>query len=217
MESERMCPKVAKSNIVNCKTCGAEMAKNAKACPSCGAKNKKPIFMKWWFWLAVVMIVVVIALSGGNDTDTSNGNQASSQGKNSSTVNAVASVFDGDCGIAASAEIGNNIINYPELAITITNTTDKEIAAIQFYAVPYDVYGDEIKGWTTQSKLYTDTPISAGETTTVSYQLIEQSVKTVKLYVYSVYFTDGTEWGDKDATTSKILAGAPIIEVDVKS
>ena len=37
------------------------------------------------------------------------------------------SIFDGDCGITASAEIGNNIINFPELKITITNTTDKEI------------------------------------------------------------------------------------------
>ena len=47
--------------------------------------------------------------------------------------------------------------------------------------------------------------------------MIEQSVKTVKLYVYSVYFTDGTEWGDKDAPTTKILKGAPTIEVEVKS
>ena len=26
----------------NCKTCGANMAKKAKICPQCGAKNKKP-------------------------------------------------------------------------------------------------------------------------------------------------------------------------------
>ena len=127
------------------------------------------------------------------------------------------SIFDGDCGITASAEIGNNIINFPELKITITNTTDKEIAAIQFYAVPQDVYGEEIKSWSTQKNLYTDTPISAGKTTTISYQLIEQSVKTVKLYVYSVYFSDGTEWGDKDAPSSKILKDAPTIEVTVNS
>ena len=127
------------------------------------------------------------------------------------------SVFDGDCGIAASAEIGNNIINYPELTITITNTSNKDISAIQFYAVPQDVYGEEINSWTTQKNLYTDTTIPAGETTTISYQLIEQSVKTVKLYVYSVYFADGTEWGDKDAPSSNILKGAPTIDVTVIS
>ena len=31
-------------NLKPCKACGKEMAKSAKACPHCGAKNKKPIF-----------------------------------------------------------------------------------------------------------------------------------------------------------------------------
>ena len=200
-----------KNNMSACKACGHEIAKNAKSCPQCGAKNKKPIFTKWWFWVIVVMFIGVAAGASGGTNDS-----GSSKHPNA-TVGAVASAFDGDCGIIASAEIGNNIINYPEIKITITNTTDKEIAAIKFYAVPYDVYGDEIKSWTTQPKLYTDTPISAGKTTTISYQLIEDSVKTVKLYVYSVFFADGTEWGDKDATTSKILDEAPTIDVAIKS
>lgn len=136
---------------------------------------------------------------------------------NNSKVSATPSVFDGDCGITASAEIGNNIINQPELEITITNTTNKEIAAIKFYAVPQDVYGDEITGFLTQKKLSTDTAIKAGKTTKISYQFLDQHVKTVTLYVYSVYFADGTEWGDKDATQSKILSGAPTIEVTVIS
>lgn len=197
-----------------CKACEHEIAKSAKVCPHCGAKNRKPFFTKWWFWLLVLFFIGVVAAGGeanDNSTNISNDNV-----KPDATVSSVSSVFDGDCGISASAEIGNNIINMPEISITITNTTDKEIAAIKFFAVPYDVYGDEIKGWTTQSKLYTDVPIPAGKTTTISYQLIEQSVKTVKLYVYSVYFADGTEWGDKDAGTTKILDGAPTIAVDIK-
>ena len=206
------------AKMTSCKVCGQEIAKSAKTCPNCGAKNKRPILKKWWFWLVVVIVFsMIVEISSENYNNASDENYASSQENNNASVNAAVSVFDGDCGIAASAEIGSNIINYPELTITVTNTTNKEIAAIQFLAVPYDVYGDEIKGWTRQSKLYTDTPISAGDTTTVSYQLIEQSVKTVKLYVYSVYFADGTEWGDKDATSARILDGAPIIEVDVVS
>ena len=205
------------NKMCTCKACGQEMAKSAKNCPHCGAKNKKPIYTKWWFWFVVVIFIGTAASAGGeSESSNSSVNAGTNQGQTKATVAAVASVFDGDCGIVASAEIGNNIINFPELSITITNTSSKEISAIQFYAVPYDVYGDEIKGWTTQSKLYTDEPISAGSTTTKSYQLIEQSVKTVKLYVYSVYFADGTEWGDKDATTSKILKNAPTIEVEVK-
>lgn len=198
-----------------CKACGKEMAKSANACPHCGAKNKKPVFTKWWFWLIVVAFIGIVAGAGGSDdTVTTSDNSGTEAPK--ATVSAAASVFDGDCGITASAEIGDNIIGLREITVNITNTTDKEIAAIKFHAVPYDVYGDEVKGWTTQSKLYTDEPISAGETNTVSFQLLEQSVKTVKLYVYSVYFADGTEWGDKDATTSKILNGAPTIEVEIK-
>ena len=173
----------SKMNI--CKTCGLEIAKSAKYCPKCGAKNKRTVFTKWWFWVLVVMLVGIIAGAGGESDSNSASNNAEITSDNA-TVKTVASIFDGDCGIMAYAEIGNNIIDLPEISMTVTNTTDKEIAAIKFYAVPYDVYGDEIEGWTTQNELYTDAPIAAGETTSLSYQLIEQSVKTVKLYVYSV-------------------------------
>lgn len=40
-----------------CKACGASIAKNAKACPNCGAKNKKPIYKRFWFILLVVIII----------------------------------------------------------------------------------------------------------------------------------------------------------------
>ena len=197
-----------------CKVCGKEFANSAKTCPHCGAKNTKPIFKKWWFWVLIVIIVGAISSAGGNDGTTNDTNTDETKG--STSVSATHSDFDGDCGIEASAEIGNNIINYPELTITVTNTSDKEIAAIKFYAVPYDVYGDEIKGWTTQKNLYTDNSIGVGKTDTISYQFIEDTIKTVKLYIYSVYFSDGTEWGNKDATSSKIIKNAPQIEVLVK-
>lgn len=206
--------------MTKCKACNQEIAKNAKVCPHCGFKNKKPIFKQWWFWV-IITIVFVAIISSGNNTDnennTNNINSNETINNNPNSVNPVTSDFEGDCGIKASAEIGKNIINVPELQITITNTTDKEIAAIQFYIEPYDVYGEKIKTWVTQNKFFTDTPISAGETTTISQQFLDQSIKNVTLYVYSVYFADGTEWGNKDATTSKITATAPIIEVNIKN
>lgn len=58
------------TKMTNCKTCGAEIASNAKSCPHCGAKNKKPIFKKWWFWVVVVLIVIVAFSGGGNDEGT---------------------------------------------------------------------------------------------------------------------------------------------------
>jgi len=57
------------SKLVKCKTCGAEIAKNAKVCPGCGAKNKKPFYKKWWFWVVVVIVCIALA-SGGSDEST---------------------------------------------------------------------------------------------------------------------------------------------------
>ena len=207
--------------IINCKTCGAEIAASAKNCPFCGAKNKSPIYKRVWFWLLIVFIVIPIiggiAGGGGNSTNSGNNSNGVVSSNSNSVVSSKNSAFDGDCGIAASAEMGSSIIGYPELSISITNTSEKEISAIQFYAIPCDVYGDEITGWTSQNKLYTDTAISVGKSNIISFQFIEDSVKTLKLYVYSVYFADGTEWGDKDATKSTILSHGALIKVSGQS
>lgn len=56
--------------MTTCKACGQEIAKSAKACPQCGAKNKKPIFKKWWFWVIIGILIISIGTSG-NDADNS--------------------------------------------------------------------------------------------------------------------------------------------------
>ena len=67
--------------MINCKTCGAEIAANAKVCPKCGAKNKKPIYKKWWFYALIVFILIgVIGGSQGDGTTSS----SSSVGKSTS-------------------------------------------------------------------------------------------------------------------------------------
>ena len=208
--------------MINCKVCGTEIASSAKVCPSCGAKNKPPIYKRVWFWLLMVFVVApiiggIFGSGGTTNSGTSNNSANTTSTSNNATVSTKQSVFDGDCGIEVSAEMGSSIIGYPELTISISNTTNKEISAIQFYAVPFDVYGDEITGWTSQNKLYTDSAIGAGASDSLTYQFIEDSVKTVKLYVYSVYFSDGSEWGDKDATKSTIINNGALIEVSGQS
>ena len=202
-------------NLQKCKACGADIAKSAKACPVCGAKNKKPVYKKVWFWIAIILLFSMAAgVAGGSSTTTTGNMDSETTTKNEQkTVAPKPSVFDGDCGITASAHMGTSIIGFPELKISVKNTTDKTISAIQFYMVPLDVYGEEIKGWTSQNNLYTDTAIEAGKSDVATYQLIEDSVKKARLYVYSVYFEDGTEWGDKDATRSTILKQGAEIEV----
>lgn len=120
--------------------------------------------------------------------------------------------FAGDCPITISTSMYDNIIGFPELKCNIRNKIDKEISAIQFYFLPKDVYGEEADGIFAQNKLQTDTTISANGTNTVVWQMLDQSVKSGDLYVYSVYFSDGTEWGDRNAPTSKIKKYAMRVE-----
>lgn len=47
-----------KPKMVLCRNCNTQIAKNAKICPSCGAKNKKPFFKRWWFALFIVILVL---------------------------------------------------------------------------------------------------------------------------------------------------------------
>ena len=76
--------------MTTCKACGQEIAKSAKACPHCGAKNKKPIFKKWWFWAIVVVLIIAIGTSGNggdNENTTSNNSNNNSTSVDNTTNN----------------------------------------------------------------------------------------------------------------------------------
>jgi len=77
------------AKIINCKTCNAEIASTAKFCPKCGAKNKKPVYLRWWFWVfAIFVLILIIALSGGNGENseqTSNSEQGVEQNSENSS------------------------------------------------------------------------------------------------------------------------------------
>ena len=206
--------------LIDCKACGDKISSSAKTCPHCGAKNSKPIFKKWWFWAIIIVAFISIVSSTSSDSpDTNNSGNVDNNQSISNTVssNVKNDAFSGDCGISAVAEMGTDIIGQPTVTVSITNTTEKDILAIKFYAVPLDVYGEELKGVFTQNKLSTDDSISAGDSTSCYWQLLDNEVKTIKLYVYSVYFEDGTEWGDKEAAKTTILKKGLAVEVSGKS
>lgn len=52
--------------MIRCKACGKEIAKSAKACPSCGAKNKKPPI---GCLVVVVLLILFAALGAGGEDD----------------------------------------------------------------------------------------------------------------------------------------------------
>lgn len=55
-----------KETLVNCKACGQQIAKSAKKCPHCGAKNKKGIPV----WLvAVLAVILVVAIVSAGDSE----------------------------------------------------------------------------------------------------------------------------------------------------
>lgn len=68
--------------VTKCSVCQTEMEKSVKTCPSCGAKNKKPIYKKWWCWLIVfVVVVAIIGGSGNNDNSADSSKSANSNAK----------------------------------------------------------------------------------------------------------------------------------------
>ena len=56
------------SKMKKCKTCGQPIAKSAKICPNCGAKNKKSRITGWLFLLIIAVIIFVI-VNNDNDKD----------------------------------------------------------------------------------------------------------------------------------------------------
>ena len=75
-----------KSNLTKCKTCGKEIAKNAKACPSCGAKATAPVYKKWWFWLIMIIIIGSIGSSPETTTNTNSSTLVSSNNIEKETI-----------------------------------------------------------------------------------------------------------------------------------
>ena len=112
------------TKLIKCKTCGADMASNAKACPQCGAKNKKPIYKKWWFYLLIV--VIVIAIIGGAGSGGSNPPQASSNNTQDKEASSVST--------EAASSSGENIIQ------SVNNTVSK--SKLEEVSAPKIVEGD---------------------------------------------------------------------------
>ena len=50
--------------MTKCKTCGADIAKSAKVCPACGAKQKKHIVLG--IILVIIGLSIIGAALGGN-------------------------------------------------------------------------------------------------------------------------------------------------------
>ena len=86
------------AKIIQCKNCSKEIASNAKFCPGCGAKNKKPIYKRPWFIVIVFLIIVGVISGTGDDNSSTSDNvtattgQEISKGQNAEEVDSVEEV-----------------------------------------------------------------------------------------------------------------------------
>lgn len=79
---------MANKKMTTCKSCGAEISVSAKHCPQCGAKNKKPIYKKWWFWL--IIFIILVSAFGSNGSSKSSSESSASHSSSSETANSSA-------------------------------------------------------------------------------------------------------------------------------
>ena len=68
------------NKLISCTSCGHQIAKSAKTCPSCGAKVKRPIFKKKLFWIVIVILAIFCAVIIKNVVANS-GNGVSANGQ----------------------------------------------------------------------------------------------------------------------------------------
>jgi len=69
--------------MIQCKTCGEQIAKSASTCPKCGAKQKKHTVLK--FFLALIVISMIASAIGGNK-ETNRNPQNTPQQNNSPAI-----------------------------------------------------------------------------------------------------------------------------------
>lgn len=133
--------------MIKCKTCGNDIASSAKNCPSCGAKNKKPIYKKVWFWI-IVLIVVAGAIGGGNSTSNTKTNQ-STQVNDTSSIEDTKNEVENKEEKKEDLEIVGDITDESDQFATyisgvIKNNTDKKYSYVQVTFNLYDADGNLI-------------------------------------------------------------------------
>ena len=123
------------AKLVKCKSCDKEIAITAKTCPGCGAKVKKPIYKKVWFWAIIIFVVIIAASSGGSETSSS----SSSNTETTQTSKKEALVLEeGHHGAPDEYGVAYYIEGY------VKNNTDKDYSYVQIEFTAYDAEGNTI-------------------------------------------------------------------------
>lgn len=128
------------SNLTTCKTCGKEIAKNAKVCPNCGAKIKAPIYKKWWFYVIILIVIGTVSSSPSDTVSTGNSNNNSQIQEDVKTPVQKKEKFTLESHSGTYDEIGFAFY----IEGTIRNNTNKEYSYVQVTFNTYDKDGAQL-------------------------------------------------------------------------
>lgn len=160
--------------MTKCKTCGADIAKSAKVCPACGAKQKKPVVL---IVIAVFIAIGIIgAALGGNSPE-----KVGDTGANSTTsqqtefaVGDVVSLKDIEVTFVSCTESSGkgyytpdsgNVFLFCEFAIENKSSKDISVSSIMSFEAYVDDYSTNmsITGTLAADKGQMDGTVAAGK------------------------------------------------------
>lgn len=164
--------------MTKCKTCGADIAKSAKVCPSCGAKQKKPVVL---IVIAVIFAIGVIGAALGGNSPEKVGNVGTQSNTGSSVsqktefaVGDVVSLNDIEVTFVSCTESSGkdfyipdsgNVFLFCEFAIDNKSSKDIAVSSIMSFEAYVDDYSTNLSmtGTLAADKGQMDGTIAAGK------------------------------------------------------
>lgn len=124
--------------MIKCKVCGADIAKSAKTCPHCGAKNKggagKVILAIFLIFLGLSILGSIVGSPSGEKSSTgSNAVQTLNNAASSQKLEEVSAP------VVSTGEYGNKTITG-----SLRNVSGKTISYVQITFALYDADGAQI-------------------------------------------------------------------------
>ena len=119
-------------------------------------------------------------------------------------------LFDSPCPITIDVEYHTS---KQSLIISVTNDSDKQIKAIKYMVIVYDAYGEVVKkydyGATEISLTYDSRALNSHDSSLGKWTLNGfEDGRSLDIYIYDVYYSDGSEWGSREITVDGIKAYA---------
>lgn len=228
-----------KRKLTTCKSCGAKIAKNAKVCPHCGAKNKEFIYKRVWLIILIIIFLFNIIELGSKKKDLKVGEVSSpnTQMSENKTEYKVGDILqDGDMKIvyvASGNYISDNQFLQPvegnkyiflKFAFENTGKTDNSISFYNFecYADGYsteryydgnnDLSATLSAGRSTEGYLYFEVPENA-KNIEIEYTPNFFSSDKIK-FIYEGEADSGYELFKTNTTSEGAHKVGDVIEVD---